>query len=86
MTDGSMDVTSTKNADETVRASCDEVKADGMKIFNVGFMAPDIGAKLLKYCASTAENDDETRTMSSLVEAFSQIAKSTTQSITALTK
>jgi hypothetical protein len=77
MTDGSMDVTSTKDANRTVRASCEEAKADGFKIFTVGFMAPDIGAKLVKYCGSTPENDDETRTMDRLVAAFLGIAKST---------
>jgi hypothetical protein len=40
-TDGSMGATATKDANKTVRATCDEAKADGIKTFAVGFMAPD---------------------------------------------
>jgi Flp pilus assembly protein TadG len=89
MTDGEMTGYSSvwnPTFDKSVRSECDKAKANGIEIFSVGFMAPDKGISLLKYCASSSGDYYEADSMDALVKAFSSIAQAATQSITMLTK
>lgn len=72
MTDGEM---TNSTIDGQVRSICSSIKADGIKIFTVAFMAPDTGKSLLKYCASSADNYFEPDNMEEIVAAFGEIAR-----------
>ncbi|WP_312807613.1 vWA domain-containing protein [Agrobacterium cavarae] len=82
MTDGEM---TDSNIDGQVRTSCAAIKADGIKIFTVAFMAPDKGKSLLKYCASSPENYYDPENMEEIVAAFGEIARKAASIPTRLT-
>ncbi len=72
MTDGEMTSTA---IDNQVRSTCAAVKADGIQIFTVAFMAPAKGKSLLQYCASSADNYYDPDNMEEIVAAFGEIAR-----------
>lgn len=72
MTDGEMTSTA---IDNQVRSTCAAVKADGIQIFTVAFMAPAKGKSLLQYCASSADNYYDPNNMEEIVAAFGEIAR-----------
>ncbi|MEJ8309796.1 vWA domain-containing protein [Agrobacterium larrymoorei] len=82
MTDGEM---TDSNIDSQVRSSCAAIKADGIKIFTVAFMAPDKGKSLLKYCASSPDNYYDPENMEEIVAAFGEIARKAASIPTRLT-
>ncbi|MDR6103317.1 Flp pilus assembly protein TadG [Agrobacterium larrymoorei] len=82
MTDGEM---SSSTIDGQVRSICSSIKADGIKIFTVAFMAPDKGKSLLKYCASSPDNYFEPDNMEEIVSAFGEIARKAASVPTRLT-
>lgn len=78
MTDGEMtgnDWRWNQRIDEKVRSQCEEIKADGITIFTVAFMAPDRGKSLLKTCASGESSYYESNNMTELVKAFGEIGQ-----------
>ncbi|MDQ0456267.1 TadE/TadG family type IV pilus assembly protein [Rhizobium paknamense] len=88
MTDGEMTGSSSSwssSIDSAVRTQCATIKADGIQIFSVAFMAPTRGKSLLSACASSSANYYEPTTMAGLVAAFGDIAQKATTSDTRLT-
>ncbi|WP_250936851.1 vWA domain-containing protein [Allorhizobium sonneratiae] len=88
MTDGEMTGNSStwnSSLDANVRSLCASIKADGIQIFTVAFMAPDRGKSLLQYCASSSDDYFQPNTMADIVAAFGSIAEKATQSATRLT-
>jgi Flp pilus assembly protein TadG/uncharacterized protein YegL len=82
MTDGA---NNQSNADSNTRSTCDQAKKDGMTIFSVAFKAPDNGQKLLKYCASSADNYFDAQDSSELLKAFQNIAEKAGEALNRLT-
>ncbi|WP_296102082.1 TadE/TadG family type IV pilus assembly protein [uncultured Agrobacterium sp.] len=72
MTDGEM---TSSAIDSQVRSTCSAVKADGIQIFTVAFMAPAKGKSLLQYCASSPDNYYDPENMEEIVAAFGEIAR-----------
>ncbi|MCF1433866.1 VWA domain-containing protein [Agrobacterium vitis] len=88
MTDGEMTGNSSSwssSIDSAVRSQCTSIKADGIQIYTVAFMAPANGKSLLSACASDASHYYEATDAASLVAAFGEIGKKATSTSTRLT-
>lgn len=59
---------------DLARAVCDNMKADGITIFTVGFQAPPSADVVLQYCASSASHAFSADSASELMAAFRSVA------------
>jgi Flp pilus assembly protein TadG len=94
MTDGEMTGFSNKwdeSIDKKVRNLCNQAKADkdangnGIKIYTIAFMAPEMGKALLGNCASGDDYYYQPNDMNSLVQTFGDIARKAAATGTRLT-
>lgn len=87
MTDGEMTGNSSyfnASIDKNVRNTCDAIKADGIQIYTIAFVAPARGKSLLQHCSSSNSHYYEPDNMQQLVEVFGEIARKTTSVISSL--
>lgn len=61
--------------DTDTEAVCDQMKAEGYRIFTVAFAAPAKGKKLLKYCASSKSDHFDSSDADDLKNAFKLIGQ-----------
>lgn len=88
MTDGEMTGNSSSwnsSLDTKVRNTCETIRADGIEIFTIAFMAPDRGKSLLQACAKDTKNYYQPDTMAGLISAFQDITNKTLSGPTRLT-
>ncbi|MBB4006736.1 pilus assembly protein TadG-related protein [Allorhizobium taibaishanense] len=87
MTDGEMTGNSANwsaTIDAAVRSQCTTIKAAGIQIYTIAFMAPANGQSLLKACASDASHYYAATDAATLVAAFGEIGQKATSTSTRL--
>jgi Flp pilus assembly protein TadG len=91
MTDGENTMPDNPNrhndaADASTRATCDAARANGVTVYTIAFMAPDIGQALLKYCATTPDDYFDAQSTADIVDAFSAIGETSSNNLVRLTQ
>lgn len=78
-------VTDNPEADTATKATCDDAKDKGIKIYTIAFMAPDRGKALLSYCASGNDYNYNVENTAQIVEAFKTIGEQASKNLVRLT-
>lgn len=78
-------VTDNPEADAVTKATCDNAKKKGIKIYTIAFMAPDRGKALLSYCASGNDYNFNVENTAQIVEAFKSIGEQASKNLVRLT-